>query len=110
MTFAERLNLLKNRIPSKDRDGIDDDFFSAQLETAKHYIMNERFPFVDMKRPYDVEECYQILQVDIALRLFNKMGAEGETSHTEGGTSRGYGSANGIQDLLDTIIPYAGVL
>lgn len=110
MTKEERLNLLKNRIPPKDREGLEDVFFMAQLDTAAHYIMNERFPFADIKRPDDVEECYHILQVDIALRLFNKMGAEGEITHSEGGISRGYGSANGIQDLLDTIIPYAGVL
>ena len=110
MTLEERFNLLKNRIPPKDREGLDDDFFMAQLESAKYYIMNERFPYAELKRPDDVEECYHMLQVDIALRLFNKMGAEGEIMHSEGGISRTYGNANGIQDLLDTIVPYAGVL
>ena len=46
----------------------------------------------------------------IAVDLFNKLGAEGETAHSENGVSRTYGAENVSTDLLAEIMPKAKVL
>jgi hypothetical protein len=42
--------------------------------------------------------------------MFNKRGAEGETSHSENGVSRTYSSASVSEELLREITPKAGVV
>ena len=78
------------------------------LESAKAVILSRRFPFGDY--PEDIEPRYKDLQIRIAVEMFNKRGAEGETSHSENGISRSYASANVSEDLLREITPKAGVV
>jgi hypothetical protein len=60
--------------------------------------------------PEDIEPRYKDLQIRIAVEMFAKRGAEGETSHSENGISRTYSSANISEDLLREITPKAGVI
>lgn len=78
------------------------------IETAKAAILNRRFPFSDW--PDDVEPRYKDLQYRIALDLYNKMGAEGQLSHSENGISRSYSASWISEDLLAEITPFAGVI
>ena len=104
------LELLKDRIPLKDREGLNDEFFSSLLPCAKHHIMKARFPYDEEKRKGDVEESLKVDQIEVAIRIFNKIGAEGDTSHSEAGIARTYYDPSGFKDILDNIIPYCGVL
>lgn len=87
----------------------DDNELEDLLLTAKSIILNKRFPF-SKKLPQDIEPRYLDLQVRIAVDLYNKRGAEGETSHSENGISRTYGTENVSTDLLAEITPRCGVL
>ena len=78
------------------------------LESAKAVILSRRFPFGE--QPEEIENKYKDLQVRIAVEIFNKRGAEGETAHSENGVSRSYASANVSEDLLKEITPKAGVV
>ena len=78
------------------------------LETAKDIIFENRFPYSDY--PDEVEKKYQGLQVQIAVELFNKMGAEGQQGHTENGISRSWSSADVSPDLLARITPVSRVV
>lgn len=101
MTQLERLKI---RITEK----VDDIELSDILESAKAVIMSRRFPFGEW--PEELENKYNDLQIRIAVEMFNKRGAEGETAHSENGVSRSYASANVSEDLLKEITPKVGVV
>ena len=101
MTQLERLKI---RITEKVTDAELEDI----LESAKAVILSRRFPFGE--HPPEIENKYKDLQIRIAVEMFNKRGAEGETAHSENGVSRTYASANVSEDLLKEITPKAGVV
>jgi hypothetical protein len=101
MTQLERLKI---RITEKVTDVELEDI----LESAKAVILSRRFPFGE--HPEEIESKYKDLQIRIAVEMFNKRGAEGETAHSENGVSRSYASANVSEDLLREITPKAGVV
>ena len=101
MTQLERLKI---RITEKVSDIELEDI----LESAKAVIMSRRFPFGE--HPTEIEDKYKDLQIRIAVEMFNKRGAEGETAHSENGVSRSYSSANVSEELLREITPKAGVI
>ena len=64
--------------------------------------------------PYDttvteVPARYETKQVEIAVYLYNKRGAEGQISHNENGINRTYESADVPESLMRGITPYVGV-
>ena len=101
MTQLERLKI---RITEKTTDIELEDI----LESAKAVILSRRFPFGE--QPTEIEDRYKDLQIRIAVEMFAKRGAEGETAHSENGVSRSYASANVSEDLLKEITPKAGVV
>lgn len=54
-----------------------------------------------------MESRWNELQIQIVIFLWNKQGAEGETSHSENGVSRSYENADIPDSLLNEIIPLA---
>ena len=101
MTQLERLKI---RITEK----VDDKELEDILESAKAVIMSRRFPFGE--QPTEIEDKYKDLQIRIAVEMFNKRGAEGETAHSENGVSRSYSSASVSEELLREITPKVGVV
>ena len=101
MTQLERLKI---RITEK----VDDVELEDILESAKAVILSRRFPFGE--QPEEIENRYKDLQIRIAVEMFNKRGAEGETAHSENGVSRSYSSANVSEELLREITPKVGVV
>ena len=101
MTQLERLKI-------RITENVNDVELEDILESAKAVILSRRFPFGDY--PEDIEPRYKDLQIRIAVEMFAKRGAEGETAHSENGISRTYASANVSEDLLKEITPKAGVI
>lgn len=101
MTQLERLKI---RITEK----VDDVELEDILESAKAVILSRRFPFGE--QPEEIENKYKDLQIRIAVEMFNKRGAEGETAHSENGVNRSYSSASVSEELLREITPKAGVV
>ena len=100
MTVLERLVLATGEA--------DTALLNNLIETAKNAIMSRRFPLTAW--PADVEPRYVDLQYRIALDLYNKQGAEGETAHSENGISRTYQSSWISEQLLSEITPIAKVV
>ena len=98
------LKRLKKRIPEES----DDDLLLDILESAKNLILDKRYPFVD-ELPTELENRYKELQLQIAIRMYNKIGAEGETAHSESGVTRQYGTSEEYADLLAKVIPKGAV-
>lgn len=106
MTNDEKLSALKLRIESGTAN---DALLSDLLNQAGAIVLNRRFPF---GYPNDaaVPSQYERIQISIALELFNKMGAEGETAHNENGINRTYEAGDVSPSLIKQIIPMcAGV-
>lgn len=101
MTQLERLKI-------RITENVTDIELEDILESAKAVILSRRFPFGE--QPNEIEDKYKDLQIRIAVEMFNKRGAEGETAHSENGVSRSYASANVSEDLLKEITPKAGVV
>ena len=101
MTQIERLKI-------RITENVSDIELEDILESAKAVILSRRFPFGE--QPAEIEDKYKDLQIRIAVEMFNKQGAEGETAHSENGVSRSYASANVSEDLLKEITPKVGVV
>lgn len=87
-------------------------FLGDLLETAKNAILSRRYPFAEWPTENGetyVEDRYLDLQFRIALDLYNKIGAEGETRHAENGITREYESSWISEQLLKEVVPFAGV-
>lgn len=100
-----QIDRLKARLEGED---FSDALLKELLETAKDIIFEVRFPYSDF--PYELEARYLGLQIQIAVELFNKLGAEGQQAHTENGISRTWSSADVSNDLLTRITPVIRVV
>ena len=104
MTNDEKLATLKRMVGGSDTD----DVLSAYLSLAGSKILAKAFPYKD-----DVTEVptkYHHLQIEIAVYMLNKRGAEGQTAHTENGIVRQYENADIPASMLRTVTPFCGVI
>lgn len=84
-----------------------DAVISAYLRLAGSKICQLACPF--QSDVEDVPPKYEMVQVEAAVYLLNKRGAEGETSHSENGISRSYENGDLPESMLRQITPMAGV-
>lgn len=104
MLEVEKLTMLRAMVG----DGDSDEVLLTYLTLAGRKIINRAYPYdndVDI-----VPRRYGYLQCEIAAYMLNKRGAEGETSHSENGVSRGYESADVPESLMGQIVPFCGVM
>lgn len=80
---------------------------SAYLKLAGSKICRKAYPFDPTVM--EVPEAYAMTQVEIAVYLLNKRGAEGETAHNENGIYRTYEDGDVPASLLRGVVPMAGV-
>ena len=77
------------------------------LWQAEGIVLNRRYPFGSPEGA-TVTSTYEHIQLQIAVELFSKMGAEGQTGHSENGVNRSYEAADISPSLLRRIVPIAG--
>ena len=107
MNDNDKLSILKTLAGLQDVDEQEDAALSDTLTLAGAEIINRAAPY---DKATGVPEQYEMLQIKIALYLWNKRGAEGQTSHSENGISRSYGSADIPDEMFSQIVPMVGVL
>lgn len=84
----------------------DDEIYHDEIENAIEAVNERRGYIAKEGRPF--EEKYKNLIYKMALYAITKIGAEGETRHSENGIDRTYQSASDYpRDLLNQIIPLA---
>jgi hypothetical protein len=94
---------------AKLMSGESDEFtVSAYLKIAGGKICRKAYPFDPGVT--EVPSQYDLLQVEIAVYLLNKRGADGETSHSENGVSVTYENGDIPNSMLRQIVPVCGVL
>lgn len=100
MTDADKLAMVKALTGEQDEVVL-----SAYLAIAGDKICRKAFPFDSEENA--VPDRYAYIQVQIAVYLLNKRGAEGESSHSENGISRSYEDGDVPPSLLRDIVPFA---
>lgn len=104
MTNAEKLERLVVLISP---DKASDDLLLYLLEQAEGIVLNRRYPFGPPEGT-TVPKAYEHIQLKIAVELFSKMGAEGQTAHDENGVKRTYEAGDVSNSLLRQITPLVG--
>lgn len=83
------------------------DLLAFLLECSEGIVLNRRYPFGPPEGA-TVPTQYEHVQLQIAVELYSKRGAEGQTAHTENGISRTYEAADISPSLLKRITPKVG--
>ena len=102
MTNEEMLAIVEARTGVTDTT-----LLSAYIADAGQAIINKAYPFKPDIATVPLK--YQRLQVEIAVYLANKMGAEGQTMHIENGIHRTYESASIPNSMLKAVMPLAKI-
>lgn len=103
MLDAEKITLVKAMAGESDESTV-----SAYLAMAGNKICRRTYPFDPTVT--EVPEQYHFLQVEIAVYLLNKRGAEFETSHNENGINRTYEGADVPSSIMRSITPFCSTL
>lgn len=77
------------------------------LEQAEGIVLGRRYPF-GVPEGTAMPEAYDHIQIQIAVELYSKMGAEGQVAHSENGINRTYEAADVSPSLLRRIVPVCG--
>lgn len=88
-------------------DTATDDLLLYLLEQAEGIVLNKRYPF-GAPEGATLSPFQEQTQIRVAVELFSKMGAEGQTAHSENGVSRTYEAADVSPSLLRHIVPVCG--
>lgn len=106
MADLSQLQKLKIWVDLKDSDTSQDSKLQLMLDRAESVIKHKR----NWPDDQPMESRWNELQIQIALFLWNKQGAEGEKEHVENGVSRYYENADIPSSLLDDITPLVVVV
>ena len=104
MTNEEKITSLAELISP---DTADVKILSQMIVLSEGIVLNRRYP-LGVPQGATVPKQYEHIQLQIALELFSKMGAEGQTVHDENGIKRTFESADVSPSLLSRIIPVCG--
>ena len=102
------LEKLKRQLQKRDFDisTYSDDEIYDEIESAIEAV-NERRHFISTDTVL-FENKYKNIVIRLCISAFAKMGAEGESAHSEGGVLRTYaGAAEYPNDILKEIVPLA---
>lgn len=79
------------------------DVLQSEIMVAETMILNKMYPF-GYPDGTEVPARYERLQIKLAVELYNQRGAEGQSSHSENGTTRTWGA----NSILAQIVPNVG--
>ena len=104
MTTAEKLTQFEVLISP---DTASKELLSFLLGQAEGIVLNRRYPF---GAPVEatVPAAYEHIQLQIAVELFSKMGAEGQTEHAENGVTRKWEAGDVSPSLLKLVVLACG--
>lgn len=86
-------------------EGAHDALLTSYLALARGRILALRNPFSADPDAEAWEPRYDTLQCEFAADMYNRRGAEGETSHTEGGITRKWGTDSVSRGLVQRVVP-----
>ena len=87
MTDEEKIKYMR-LMGDIGEDEEDDENLLAYLLFAQDKLLEHIYPYNE--RPATLERRYETKQIELAVILYNKKGAEGEKEHTENSVGRKY--------------------
>lgn len=104
---------LKIKLGKLNADAAEDLLMLDTLESAKSLFLSLRYPFMVYPADSDgepiIEKRWHDWILRAAIEIYSKIGAEGQTSHSENSISRTYDSGTVSKSLLAEITPLVGV-
>lgn len=82
---------------------------NSYMEDSAMIVINKVYPFWNGEELPEVPLRYQNRQLEIAVYLMNKRGAEGQESHKENGIDRTYESASVPASMLEGLLPFCKI-
>lgn len=107
MTEAEKIILVRSQI-NEDASVLSDEIVAVYLLLACNKMLERLYPYDTTKEASDIPSRYDVLQCELAARLYLRRGGEGEISHEENGVNRTYASVED-EDILSRLTPFAKV-
>jgi len=104
MTTERKIEMLRVMM---NGDESDEDVLNVYLQLAGDKILNRMYPYKTNYDGMEVPDKYAMIQLNIAVYMLYKRGAEGEIQHIENGIHRNYGSSDIPDALLKDVYPYA---
>lgn len=104
MTEVEKLGKLTLWI---EPEAASADLLAMLLSASAEIVLGRLYP-MGVPEGATVPDRYALTQIQIAVELFSKMGAEGQISHSENGIARTWEAADVSPSLLKRIVPFAG--
>ena len=98
--FEKRAILAAEIFPDEEADAR----LEAMLAGAGSLILNKMYPF-GYPEDATIPIRYEQLQIQLAVEIYSKRGAEGQTAHSENGISRTWPAQS---PLLAQITPHCG--
>lgn len=102
MTVNEKVDKVKILVNDST---ISDEAILLYLSLAENKIMERCYPI--RREGKTLPSRYDYIQIELASRYIFRRGVEGQTSSSENGVSRGYGSVND-EDLLKEVVQVIG--
>jgi hypothetical protein len=92
-------------------DNTEDNLLQLFLNQAEKKVIKARHPYesTDEQKAKTLTDYSDNVE-QIFVYLYNKQGAEGQTSHNENGINRTYESAGIPNSFVDDIVPLVGVI
>jgi hypothetical protein len=101
MTSLEKIAELKVRIlPDTDTEEV----LGSMISLAEAMVLDRMYPF-GYPDGTVVPARYEQIQIQLAVELYGRRGAEGQTSHSENGINRSWSESS---PLLKRIVPHCG--
>lgn len=106
MTTDEKIDML---MLLTDGEKLSMKKLEAYLTLAEKAILDRRYEHGG-KRPEQVPEAYESVQIQAVLNGLGISGAEGQTAHSENGVSRTFKYPDMLAYINANVIPYVGVI
>lgn len=108
MTEAQKVQMVQQLITDVS---VTTEMIQSYLALSADRILSYAYPFREQYAGWSMPwpSQYDLLQVQLAVRMIARKGGEGEVAHSENGVSRTYGSVDD-EDLLKQIVPFVGVI
>lgn len=104
MTEDEKVQLVEQLITDV---AVTTAMIESYLALAADRILRRVWPFGGSPAEWPTQ--YDMVQVQLTVRMIARRGGEGEISHSENGVSRTYKSVDD-EDILGQLTPYVGVV
>lgn len=104
MTNEQKIEKLKVLISP---DTASDELLHYLLEQSEGICLNRRYPF-GCPEDASLSALHEQIQLRVAAEIFSKMGAEGQTQHSENGVARTWEAGDISWSLLRQIVPVCG--